>query len=172
MSVRYPGRMINTPALLLFLSFIFTAGCQNNQQITSLQIQLDSLRNQLNHSYKPGFGEFMSAIQAHHVKLWFAGKNENWELADFEVKEIKELFDDIRTFETDRVETESTTIIDAPLDSVQVAITQKNLPEFEHYFSLLTNTCNTCHQSVDYGFNVVTIPAFQPFANQAFNANH
>ena len=35
----------------------------------------------------PGFEEFMSNIQAHHAKLWFAGQNHNWKLADFEIHE-------------------------------------------------------------------------------------
>ena len=39
--------------------------------------------------YRPGLGEIMSGIQTHHAKLWFAGINENWKLADYEVKELK-----------------------------------------------------------------------------------
>jgi len=49
-------------------------------------------------SYKPGFGEFMGGIQVHHEKLWFAGTNQNWKLAGFEIHEIKESMDDIRKY--------------------------------------------------------------------------
>ena len=34
--------------------------------------------------YKPGLGEFMTATQLRHAKLWFAGKDNNWDLAAYE----------------------------------------------------------------------------------------
>jgi hypothetical protein len=40
--------------------------------------------------YVPGLGEFMSATQVRHAKLWFAGDAKNWELASFELDEITE----------------------------------------------------------------------------------
>lgn len=62
-------------------------------------------------------GEFMSSVQAHHIKLWFAGTNKNWPLAYFEIKEIMELVDDIQKFETDREETKLIVIIKPALNS-------------------------------------------------------
>jgi hypothetical protein len=41
-------------------------------------------------SYEPGLGEFMTATQLRHAKLWFAGKQNNWDLAAYEIDEIKE----------------------------------------------------------------------------------
>ena len=49
-------------------------------------------------AYTPGLGEFMSGIQVHHEKLWFAGKAGNWQLADFETGEIRETIDDIQKY--------------------------------------------------------------------------
>jgi hypothetical protein len=40
-------------------------------------------------TYKPPLGDIMGAIQLRHIKLWFAGKLGNWELATYEVGEIK-----------------------------------------------------------------------------------
>src|ERR1041385_8814533 len=48
-------------------------------------------------SYTPGLGEIMSLQQMRHAKLWFAGQNGNWLLADYEIKELKEGFDDAVT---------------------------------------------------------------------------
>ena len=48
-----------------------------------------SLNNKIE-TMRPGLGELMSIIQLHHAKLWFAGTNENWELASFEMDEIRE----------------------------------------------------------------------------------
>src|ERR1700747_350413 len=46
-------------------------------------------------AYVPGLGEMMSLQQMRHVKLWFAGQAENWELASYELDEIGEGFDDV-----------------------------------------------------------------------------
>lgn len=70
--------------IALFSISLFACNQQtDNTQV--LQNRIDSLEQKLANTYKPGFGEFMSGIQAHHSKLWFAGQNENWKLADFEV---------------------------------------------------------------------------------------
>ena len=45
-------------------------------------------------SYEPGLGEFMVATQLRHAKLWFAGKRNNWDLAAYEIDEIKEGLED------------------------------------------------------------------------------
>jgi len=44
--------------------------------------------------YAPGLGEFMTATQLRHAKLWFAGKMNNWDLAAYEIDEIKEGLED------------------------------------------------------------------------------
>ena len=41
------------------------------------------------YAYKPPLGDIMGKIQLRHIKLWFAGKHKNWELAAYEVDEIK-----------------------------------------------------------------------------------
>jgi hypothetical protein len=138
----------------------------NNNQI--LQNKIDSLQFKLNNIYKPGFGEFMSSIQVHHAKLWFAGSNDNWDLAAFEIKEIKESLVNIETYCTDRPETNSIKMIDAPLESISHAIAQKNRQLFKNDFVLLTNNCNKCHQAINFQYNAVQIPTTPPFANQSF----
>jgi hypothetical protein len=40
-------------------------------------------------TYWPPLGDIMGAIQFRHIKLGFAGKLGNWELAIYEVGEIK-----------------------------------------------------------------------------------
>lgn len=39
--------------------------------------------------YRPPLGDIMGKIQLRHIKLWFAGNARNWELATYEVDEIK-----------------------------------------------------------------------------------
>lgn len=154
--------------VLLFLAAF--SGC-NNSGNKQLENRIDSLEKKVADGYKPGLGEFMSAIQIHHAKLWFAGTNENWDLADFEIHEIMESIDDIKKYETDRVEVKAIPMIEPALDSVSAAIQQKNSTKFKNSFVLLTNTCNNCHKAVNYSFNNVKIPDTPPFSNQLFQKN-
>jgi hypothetical protein len=149
--------------------FVFIAGCTSHgASQMDIQSQIDSLNNKIINGYTPGLGEFMSSIQLHHAKLWFAGKNSNWELADFELGEIQETLDDIQKFNRDRPEITELPIIKIPLDSVKVAISEKNPAAFKKSYILLTNSCNTCHQATKHGFNVIKIPDVSPVTNQSF----
>ena len=38
----------------------------------------------------PALGEYMTTIQLHAGKLWFAAKASNWELAAYELHELEE----------------------------------------------------------------------------------
>src|SRR5215831_11357545 len=90
-------------AFFISIGFLLT-NCSGTNHKISESSELDSLKQQIKNSYKPGLGEFMSTIQLHHGKLWFAGINENWELANFELNEIIESVDGIKQYCSDRPE--------------------------------------------------------------------
>lgn len=155
-----------------FLGVVAVATLLSCQQKTSniqdLQSRIDSLAEKIDNAYKPGFGEFMSSIQAHHSKLWFAAQNENWQLADFEVHEIMEAVEDIGVYQAEREESKLIDMIEQPLDSVNRAIAQQNKALFSTAYMSLTNTCNSCHRATHFEFNIVKVPDSQPFSNQEF----
>lgn len=98
-----------TGSLLIVILVVALTACTNSNTAI-LQAKIDSLNQQVAQAYKPGLGEFMSGIQVHHAKLYFAGKNQNWKLADFEMGEIKEAVDDIKKYCTYRPEVKSLSI--------------------------------------------------------------
>jgi hypothetical protein len=156
-------------AIIFFVIIAVLASCSSqNDNNDKLQAKLDSLQKKLNTTYKPGLGEFMLGIQEHHAKLWFAGINKNWELADFEVHEIGETLDDIKQYCTDRPEVKSIGIIDPAISSISAAIKQKDLGAFKKGFVDLTANCNNCHKDNQHGFNVIIIPGNPPVSNQEF----
>ena len=157
-------KRFSSPLLLL----VFAACNQPGNEIKQLLARIDSLEKKMGNTYKPGFGEFMSGIQLHHAKLWFAGINNNWELADFEIHEIMEILDNLQKFQSQRKETASLPMIYPVLDSLKAAIQQKNPVQFKNSYVLLTNACNNCHKAVDFSFNEVKIPETPPFPNQSF----
>lgn len=156
--------IVSSCVIVLLLSY----GCNSNN--TALQAQVDSLTHQTQKSYKPGLGEFMLGIQVHHAKLWFAGKNQNWKLATFEMGEIQEAVDDIKQYCTDRPEIKSLPILYPALDSLNEAIKAQHLKEFQSAFVGLTKTCNSCHEATHHEFNVIKVPDTSPFSNQDFRA--
>jgi hypothetical protein len=139
-----------------------------DKRVAELTARVDHLQHQIDHSYKPGFGDIMIGIQMHHAKLWFAGSNANWKLAKFQVHEIEEAIEDIEHYHSDRPESRSISVLGKSVESVEEAITAQNVTHFESSFRNLTGTCNTCHRANQVEFNVIQIPDAPPFQNQRF----
>ena len=79
--------------------------------------------------YEPGLGEFMTATQIRHAKLWFAGRQKSWDLAAYEIDEIKEGLEEARrlypTFDSIPVAEMMKTIIDPRIAELEKAIGAK-----------------------------------------------
>ena len=155
-------------ALCITFSLLAISCKQPVNSNAALLSRIDSLEKKVAATYKPGFGEFMSSIQIHHAKLWFAGKNKNWELADFEMHEIAETLDAIKEYQTEREESKKVDMLKPALEAVNDAILKKDSSLFNSSYLLLTSTCNNCHKAVNFGFNIVKVPDTPPFNNQAF----
>ena len=159
--------------LSAILGLVWLSACKQKDNSSGvngdLQNQVDSLKSALDNTYKPGFGEFMLSVQVHHIKLWFAGKAHNWKLANFELKETQEALTAIKTYCQDRKETQSLDMIDAPLQQLSQAVKQQDDAAFTEAYEGLTETCNSCHQSTNHGFNVVQIPTSNPYTDQQFS---
>ena len=162
---------MRTTYFIISLCFVLCfSACEQTNNSAQLQLKIDSLQKKIDAAYKPGLGEFMSSIQVHHIKLWFAGKNENWKLANFEIHEIMESLEDIQQYNSDRDESKKVVMLQPALDSVNHAIEEKDTALFRSSFVTLTATCNNCHKAVNYEFNMVKVPDTAPFSNQVFKA--
>jgi hypothetical protein len=122
--------------------------------------------------YAPGLGEIMTLTQMRHLKLWLAGTAKNWELADYELDELKEGFDDAaKYFPTkDNVpvgQMVASTVVPT-LPDLKSAIDARDGAKFAASFDKLTAACNACHQAANHGFIVIQRPAASPYANQSF----
>jgi hypothetical protein len=122
--------------------------------------------------YVPGLGEFMTATQLRHAKLWFAGKKKNWDLAAYEIDEIKEGLED--AIKQDPVHDGLPvgdmimTILLPALDEVGKAVEAKNSGQFATTFDKLTLACNTCHAGANKPFIRIQRPTVPPLSNQNF----
>ena len=156
-------------ALLIIFTISSLLSCnQNDKKVTELKNKINKLEQQIENSYKPGLGDMMSNIQSHHSKLWFSGKNENWELADFELHELKEGFEDVKKHQAGNDEIKMIGMIVPALENLDISIDEKDLKGFEKNYLMLTNTCNACHKIAKHGFIQIKKPKFQSRHNQEF----
>lgn len=152
-------------ATLLTTAFALTlGGCASNSHTE-------------NHHYTPGLGEIMSLTSMRHAKLWFAGQGQNWDLAEYELEELQEGFEDAEAFHPTHKDIKEpipqliTKTMGAAVAELAIAIKAKNTTLFTQHFDAVTAGCNACHQATAFGFNVVTRPNHNPFANQSFTAS-
>ncbi len=123
-------------------------------------------------SYTPGLVEFMMTVQNHHAKLWLAGNARNWDLADYQADELKELLEEIAKRVPEYKGVPVGKMIEAatmpPLGDIESAIKGRDSGKFAAAFDKLTAACNACHQAANRAFIVIQRPASSPFPNQLF----
>ncbi len=124
--------------------------------------------------YVIGLGEIMGLTQMRHAKLWFAGRAGNWDLAGYELDELREGFDDAMRYHRRHKSAPEplTTMVpqytDTPVRELDKAIAAHDEAAFTAAFDNLTQGCNGCHEAARFGFNVVTRPTAQTYTNQRF----
>lgn len=155
--------------IILITFFMISCSSKYEKKIQELQNQLQNQQELLKNTYKPGFGDLMGGLQNHHNKLWFAGTNENWELADFALHEIEEIVEDIKMLHANREETQSIFIIEPALEAMDEAVDNQNLSQFKEEYINLTNACNTCHKATGYEFISIQTPTLPSYTNQDFS---
>jgi len=121
--------------------------------------------NSANETPAPKIGEIMVLQQMRHIKLWFAGRDGNWPLADYEIDQLKDGFDDLnRVLGGDTVEK----AVGGPLAAIEKAVEVKDRAAFVRAYDALSAGCNSCHRTLDHGFIVIRRPVALPYSDQAF----
>jgi hypothetical protein len=113
----------------------------------------------------PALGEIMSVQQMRHIKLWFAGNAANWPLADYEMGELGEGFNDVRKLVGNDIVDQH---VGKPIEALQKAIDGKDRKAFIAAFDNLSAGCNACHKTLDHAFISIQRPAMLPYSDQNF----
>jgi cytochrome c1 len=157
--------------LLVGAALFFLQACTTtttNDQTIRLQAQIDSLRQDLKKGYSPGTGELMSNIQLHHTKLWFAGSNGSWPLAEYQESLIRSGFKKVQLYHSQKPEAQLVAMIEPAMDSVEAAIHAKDKAAFIRQYQFMTSSCNSCHQATKHPFNIIKIPKLLPIDDQQY----
>jgi hypothetical protein len=123
-------------------------------------------------SYVPDLGELMTVTQLRHFKLSYAAELNNWELANYEVAQVRKSFDAAAKFYPVLQNVQQAKLIadvsEPALKAIEKSINAKDRAAFEISFNDLTSACNSCHQQANIGFVVIRVPTSSPFSNQVF----
>jgi cytochrome c1 len=139
-----------------------------NDRITRLNAQIESIQQELKKSYVPGTGELMSNIQLHHTKLWFAGSNGSWPLAEYQESLIRSGFKKVQLYHGEKPEAQLVAMIAPAMDSVEAAIHAKDRQLFVRQYQFMTNSCNSCHEATKHPYNVIRTPTLVPMDDQKY----
>ena len=123
-------------------------------------------------AHGPGLIDFMMTTQHHHAKLWYAGNARNWDLADYQADELKEVLEDaakaIPDYKGIPVGSMIGNLAMPPIAEIESAIKNRDRAKFVAAYDKLTAACNTCHQGSKREFIVIQRPVGQAFPNQSF----
>jgi hypothetical protein len=118
----------------------------------------------------PGLGEYMTTIQLHAGKLWFAAKASNWELAAYEIHELEETMESVKKLNVEKNGVKISNAMDAVLQTqiaqLEKSIKQKNQTEFQNAYDETLSACNGCHTESGHKFIQIVRPSAAPVTNQ------
>ncbi len=126
---------------------------------------IDSLEERM-----PGLGEYMSAIQLHVSKIWFAEQASNWELAKYELNELREAVEGAEALHVYRNSVNITAVLES-VKQTQLPLLEQSLKlseprDFRIAYDQTLSACNGCHQAAGYKFIHIVLPKAEPVVNQ------
>jgi hypothetical protein len=118
--------------------------------------------------YVPPLNLIMVAMQLSHFKLWYAAAEKNWELANYELGQIRSGIDRARQLYPNSGQS-NMTMMTPTADEMDNAIKAKDSRKFSESFSKLTASCNTCHEATGFGFIKIRDPRLSPIETSPFS---
>jgi hypothetical protein len=114
----------------------------------------------------------MGATQWRHLKLSYAGQVKNWDLASYEIVQIRESFGTAAKlypeFKNVKLAELIATVSEPALVEIDQSVKAKDAAAFLNTFNKLTSACNSCHRAAEFGYIVIRVPTSSPFSNQIF----
>jgi hypothetical protein len=153
--------------VIMTVVFAATANAQNASppMVAAPQTAAPQAAPQATPQGFPGLGEIMTLQQLRHIKLWFAGQAGNWPLAEYEIGELEEGFDDVnKLLGGDTVDKQ----VGAPMKALEKIVENKDHAGFAAAFDGLSAGCNSCHHLLDHAFIAIQRPTLLPYSDQSF----
>jgi hypothetical protein len=175
----FGGLVLCLIVIVIFLGKVSSLGTEvrdlnqrNDRAFATLQDSLKRAQADLAIAKEsmPGLGEYMTTIQLHAGKLWFAAKASNWELSQYELDELKETMEAAKGLNAEKNGVKISNVLDSVLQT-QVAqlaesIKRKSPAEFQKSYDETLSACNGCHTESGYKFINIVRPTAPPVTNQ------
>jgi hypothetical protein len=111
-------------------------------------------------------------IQPRHIKLWFAGKADNWPLAGHAFRDLQQGFAVLGRAVPRYKGLPVPDLVDAAMKQnfalMDFAIKAGDQRQFRETYDKITVACNACHASTENGYIVIKTPEANPFPDQEF----
>ena len=174
LAVGIPFAILGAAVILLFIRLssvsdnagrMETTLGQLRDSLTSARRSLDSLRAQT-----PGLGEYMSTIQLHIAKLWFAAASSNWKLAKYELDELGETVEAAEGLHARRDSVDVSSVLQSVRQSqlplLDESIAKGNFHAFSNAYNQTLAACNGCHRPAGYEFIHIIPPTRETVTNE------
>jgi hypothetical protein len=148
----------------------------NGAALTALQDSLKRVQTDARAAkdFAPGLGEYMTTIQLHAGKLWFAAKAANWQLAEYELDELKETMEAAKGLNAEKNGIKISNVLDSVIQTqiaqLIEAIKHKSPAEFQKSYAETLSACNGCHTEAGYKFIHIIRPSAPPVTNQQWTS--
>jgi hypothetical protein len=126
-------------------------------------------------AFNPGVGELMNLIvQPRHIKLWLAGHEANWTLAEYEIKELRSALANVakaRPIFRERSVAESVEMfMGGAFRGIDDAIKARDAGKFADAYATVNAGCNACHTALNQSQVVIRTPEQPSYPDQEFRA--
>jgi hypothetical protein len=124
-------------------------------------------------AFNPGVGELMNLIvQPRHTKLWFAGHEGNWVLAEYEIKELRSALANVAkarpVFRERSVAESAEMFMGGPFRAIDEAIHDHDATKFAQAYVTVNAGCNACHTALNQPQVVIKVPEQPAYPDQDF----
>jgi len=110
---------------------------------------------------QPGLGTVMIEYGNRYSMMYFAAKGGNWDFAEYQLKEAREIQEVGETTRPKRAEALKH-FEQKYLDPIGKAIAAKNFEQFDAAFNDGIDGCNACHKKEGFKFIKYALPATSP----------
>jgi hypothetical protein len=111
-------------------------------------------------------------VQPRHTKLWFAGHEANWALAEYEIKELRAALANVaksRPIFRERSVAENVEMfMGGAFRGVDEAIRDRNATKFAEAYTTVNAGCNACHTALNQSQVVIKTPEQPSYPDQDF----
>ncbi|MFQ5506579.1 MAG: hypothetical protein ACE5F1_17555 [Planctomycetota bacterium] len=117
-------------------------------------------------------GEKMNALARRFASLWFAGQNEHWGLASYEIHEIGEIIEEIAEFGLVERGINIAGVLKGVYNTNFGALSEQakagSKEGFEKAYHATIEACNSCHRQAGHVYLRITLPREPPVQNRSW----